>query len=123
MECWMQKEFRLTKREDFRKVFAHGKSVANRQFVVYFLHNKGLERFRVGLSVSKKIGNAVVRNRVKRYLREVIRLNQDQITSGWDFIIIARNPTSEMDYGDFKNNLQHALKIARLFKGKNKIGE
>lgn len=112
----MQKEFRLTNREDFKRVFTRGKSVANRQFVIYFLHNEKIDRFRAGLSVSKKIGNAVVRNRVKRYLREVIRLNEEKIQSGWDFVVIARNPTSEMDYEAFHKNLQHALKVARLYK-------
>ena len=62
----MKKRNRLKKNEDFQKVFKKGKSMANRQYVLYVLHQPEAKEFRVGLSVSKKIGNAVVRNRVKR---------------------------------------------------------
>lgn len=60
----MKKRNRLKKNEDFQKVFKHGTSVANRQFVLYTLDQPENDELRVGLSVSKKIGNAVMRNRI-----------------------------------------------------------
>lgn len=66
----VKKEYRVKKDKEFQAVFTKGASVANRQFVVYALKKEQQTHFRVGLSVSKKIGNAVVRNQVKRYLRE-----------------------------------------------------
>lgn len=67
----MKKRQRIKKNEDFQKVFKKGKSYANRQFVVYCLQKEGQKEFRIGLSVGKKIGKAVTRVQVKRYIRQV----------------------------------------------------
>ncbi|MDN8848033.1 ribonuclease P protein component, partial [Staphylococcus aureus] len=61
----MEKAYRIKKNSDFQFIYKKGKSVANKQFVVYTIVNKELEHFRLGISVSKKLGNAVVRNRIK----------------------------------------------------------
>ena len=66
----MNKRQRIKKNEEFQQVFKNGKSFANRQFVVYCYRKEEQAEFRVGLSVSKKVGNAVTRNRIKRYLRQ-----------------------------------------------------
>ena len=66
----MEKKLRIKKNDEFQLVFQKGESFANRQFVVYVLDKPGQDYFRIGLSVSKKIGNAVVRNQVKRYIRQ-----------------------------------------------------
>lgn len=113
----MQRELRLTRREDFNKVYRHGKSAANRQYVVYCLPNPRIERFRMGVSVSKKLGSAVVRNRLRRVMKEIVRLNADRIRSHYDFIVIARMPVAEMDYKEMEKSLMHALKRAQLLRG------
>ena len=64
---YMNKRQRIKKNEDFQKVFKKGKSFANRQFVVYCMNKEQQEAFRIGLSISKKVGNAVTRVQVKRY--------------------------------------------------------
>ena len=66
----MEKAYRIKKNSDFQFIYKKGKSVANRQFVIYTQPNKALNHFRLGISVSKKLGNAVVRNRIKRAIRE-----------------------------------------------------
>jgi ribonuclease P protein component len=71
----MQKEYRLTKNEQFRSIYKHGKSVANRQLVLYYMQNQEVSHFRLGVTVSKKLGKAVVRNRIKRVVKEVVRHN------------------------------------------------
>ena len=67
-----EKKYRIKKNDEFQAVFKKENRYANRQFVVYILDKEKQTHFRIGLSVSKKIGNAVVRNRIKRYIRQSI---------------------------------------------------
>ncbi|MDB5055695.1 MAG: rnpA [Bacilli bacterium] len=112
----MHKQHRLAKREDFNKVFRFGKSVANQQFVLYHLAKPEHDYFRLGVSVSKKIGNAVVRNRLRRIMKEVIRLNKDSIQLTADFILIARKPVVDLNYQEMESCMIHVLKKAALYK-------
>ena len=68
----MKKSYRVKRDKDFNAIFKSGQNVANRKFVVYRLR-KDQPHFRVGLSVSKKLGNAVTRNRIKRLIRHSLR--------------------------------------------------
>ncbi len=79
----------LKKNKDFQAVYRMGKSCANRQLVLYVLPNK-TDRRLVGFAAGKRLGNAVTRNRVKRLLREVYRLNQHRLAPGFDLIIVGR---------------------------------
>jgi ribonuclease P protein component len=112
----MRKEYRVKKNEDFQEIFKKGKSVANRQFVVYTLKKQEQKHFRIGLSVSKKIGNAVTRNQIKRYVRQVFHEFDGYIHNDVDYIIIARKPTADMDYFEVQKSLTHVLKLAKVFK-------
>jgi len=112
----MKKAFRIKKNNDFQDVFKKGKSVANRQFVIYILKKEDQEHFRIGLSVSKKIGNAVKRNQIKRYIRQVFHELQDQVDEGKDYVIIARKPTADMDFHEVKSSLEHVLKLGKSLK-------
>ena len=114
----MQKEHRLAKREDFNRVYRRGKSVANMQFVVYVLPQKVQGPFRLGVSVSKKLGNAVVRNRLRRLMKEMVRLSQETIIPGVDIVVIARKPIVDMEYEEMRKSLFHAFRKASLFKDK-----
>lgn len=115
----MKKAFRIKKDADFQAVFKKGKSVANRQFVIYMLEKKEQAHFRIGLSVSKKIGNAVTRNRIKRYIRQVFHELQEQVIPNKDFVIIARKPAAEMDYHSVKKSLEHVLRLGKNLKKTN----
>lgn len=112
----MRKEYRVKKNEDFQEVFKKGKSVANRQFVVYTLKKPNQLHFRIGLSVSKKIGNAVTRNQIKRYVRQAFHEFDGYIHNDVDYIIIARKPTADMDYFDIQKSLTHVLKLAKVYR-------
>jgi ribonuclease P protein component len=118
----MKKEFRVKKNKEFQEAFKKGKSVANRQFVVYVLKKPEQENFRIGLSVSKKIGNAVMRNQIKRYIRQSFHEFQDRVHTGNDYIIIARKPTADMGMDDIKKSLEHVLKVGKVLK-KPKAGD
>jgi len=80
----------------FRRLYATA-PVANSYLVLYARRNRTGEN-RVGITVSKKLGHAVVRNRVRRRLREVYRLNEDRFTPGWDMVVVARSKAVSSDF-------------------------
>ncbi len=112
----MKKAFRIKENAEFQAVFKKGKSVANRQFVIYILEKEKQNHFRIGLSVSKKIGNAVMRNRIKRCIRQAFHELEEQISHNKDFVIIARKPAAEMDYHSIKKSLEHVLRLGKSLK-------
>lgn len=112
----MKKDYRIKNNKEFQYVFRKGKSFANRQLVIYYLEVPEQEHFRVGLSVGTKIGNAVTRNRIKRYLRESFNSLKTEINPTLDIIIIARQPTKEMNYHDIRKSLIHLLSRKKLLK-------
>jgi len=104
---------RLKKNEDFRRVYRKKRSMANRLLIIYILENK-YEYNRVGFTVSKKVGKSVIRNRVKRLLRESYRLNEEKILQGYDIIFIARNTASKASYREIENAMMHLFKKMKL---------
>ena len=112
----MKKKFRIKKNEEFQEVFRKGQSFANRQFVVYVLERKDQEYYRIGLSVSKKLGNAVARNQIKRYIRQSFLELHDDIRENRDYIIIARKPATELSCKEVKKSLIHVLKRGNALK-------
>lgn len=77
------------KNREFKEVYNHRVSRANKYLVMYILKN-GTESNRLGISVSKKIGNSIVRHRFCRLVRESFRLNEEKIKKGYDIVIVAR---------------------------------
>ncbi len=108
------KNHRLKKNYDFKRVFLKGVSVANRFYVLYFIKKDLRRKTRIGFSVSKKVGNAYVRNRVKRIAREVIRKRVNEFEYGYDFVIIARVESAQIGYDLSEQYLIQLLRKARL---------
>ena len=99
---------RLKNSIDFKRVYNNQKSFANRHLVLYIL--KTDNESRIGFSVSKKVGNAVTRNKIKRRLREISRLNAYQIKEGYDIICIVRVKAKDIDYQTLNNSFLHLIK-------------
>ena len=98
------------KNKDFQIVYKKGKSNANKYLVMYVLENNEKEN-RLGISVSKKVGNSVVRHRITRLIRESYRLNSNKFKLGYDIVIIARTNAKEKTYHELESALLHLAKL------------
>ena len=96
----------LKKTKDFQKVYRQGKSYANRYLVMYVLENH-TEGNRLGISVSKKVGNSVIRHHLTRLIRESYRLHEDMFNNGLDIVVIARSTARNISYHETESALLH----------------
>ena len=96
----------LKKNRDFQNVYKNGKSKANKYLVMYVLENQ-LDSNRLGISVSKKVGNSVVRHRITRLIRESYRLNEPLFCNGLDIVVIARVSAKGKSYQEIESALLH----------------
>ncbi|MCM1306133.1 MAG: ribonuclease P protein component [Bacteroides sp.] len=109
----MQKQYRLKKRASFAYVYRKGDRAAARDLLL--LSARSREGLKIGLSVSKKVGNAVVRNRVKRLLREAINLIFERIDGGYLYVVIARPSIAELPFSKVCDEVASAfLKAGKL---------
>ena len=100
----------LKNNRDFVNVYTSGKSYANRYLVIYTLKNNS-DRNRLGISVSKKVGNSVIRHRLKRLIKESYRLHEKMFNSGLDIVVIARKGSDARDYAGIESALLHLMKL------------
>ncbi len=96
----------IKKNRDFQKIYDTGKSYANRQLVMYVSENLS-EDTRIGISVSKKVGNSVVRHHMTRLIREIFRLNRENIRQGLDIIVVVRVAAKTSDYKQLEGAFLH----------------
>jgi ribonuclease P protein component len=87
---------RLSRSAEFERVYRQGRSTANRHLVLYSFPNPTGEATRLGLSVSRRVGGAVERNRIKRLLREAYARAQEEMLPGHDLVVVARPPAAEL---------------------------
>jgi len=105
----------LRSNRDFQKVYKSGKSFANKYLVMYVLEN-GTDKNRLGISVSKKVGNSVIRHRVKRLIKESYRLHEGIFNSGLDIVVIARQSVAAVGYYEAESALLHLAKLHEMIK-------
>ena len=106
--------YRLKKNAEFRAVYRRGKSFSNNLLVLYVYRNKKSIN-RLGISVSKKVGKSVIRNRIKRLIKENFRLNIEDIKVGYDLVFIARNLSKGKNYVEIENSMKNLIKKAGLY--------
>ena len=103
----------LKKYPEFQAVYRKGSSYANRYLVMYKKEN-GLGKNRVGISVSKKVGNSVVRHRITRLIRESYRLNEAYFLRGYDIVVVARVNAKGISYKDMESALLHMGRLHNI---------
>lgn len=113
--------YRLKKNVEFIIVYRRGKSFANKTLVLYVFKNRrnkdrdGKAYSKVGISVSKKVGNSVVRSKCKRLISESFRLNYNNILKGYDCVFVARNPMKDKNYFETEKAMKNLIKKAGLY--------
>lgn len=103
----------LKKNQDFKKVYKYGKSYANKYFIMYVQPND-LDKMRLGISVSKKVGNSIVRHRVKRLVREVVRLHENIFNSSLDIVVVSRITAASVNYKETESAILHLGKLHHI---------
>ena len=103
----------LKKNREFQVVYRQGTSYANRYLVMYVMENH-LERNRIGISVSKKVGNSVVRHRLTRLIRESYRLNEQKFRKGMDLVVVARVNAKGRSFREIEKALLHLGKLHKV---------
>ena len=105
----------LKKNEDFKKVYNKRNSYANRELIMYISKN-GTDTKRLGVSVSKKVGNSIVRHRLARLVREAFRLNTNHIPDGIDVVVVVKAGLKDKGYTETCNSMIHLLKLHNMYR-------
>lgn len=105
----------LKKNKDFQYIYRNGKSCANKHLVMYVIEN-GKNENRLGISVSKKVGNSVVRHRLTRLIRESYRLNEEKFLCGKDIVVVVRVSAKDISFHDMQSSLLHISGIHKILK-------
>ena len=108
----------LKKNSDFQNVYNNGKSYANKFLVMYVLEN-GTNQNRIGISVSKKVGNSVIRHHITRLIRESYRLHEDMFNSGLDIVVIARVNAKRAVFFEIEKALLHLGSLQKIIRKPN----
>lgn len=116
-EKLIPKQYRLKKKSDFQKIFKKGRSSAGPYFVLYIRENEEKGPTRIGFAVSKKIGTAVVRNKIKRRLREAVRSLVPDIKDNYDIIIVARSRIKSISFFEIQKQMINIFNRNRLVSG------
>jgi ribonuclease P protein component len=109
----------IKKNKDFQVVYQNGKSYANRLLVMY-VKKTDMPRSRIGISVSKKVGNSVVRHHITRLIRESFRLHEDVVEAGLDIVVVARVSAKEESYKTIESAYLHLCGLHNILKKESK---
>jgi ribonuclease P protein component len=112
----LERKYRLQKNRQFRYVYARGRSQATKLLSLVEVRSGPPAQLRVGFSVSKKVGNAVTRNKVKRRMREALRGQLPLLRGGHMLIFVARPAAAQADYGALEKDTRALLRRAKLYR-------
>ena len=105
----------IKKNSEFQQIYRKGSSFANRLLVMYVTENDG-DTNHIGISVSKKVGNSVVRHRITRLIREIFRLNNHRIKAGLNIIVVARGAAKQSDYRHLEGAYMHLCGLHHILR-------
>ena len=105
----------IKKNSEFQKVYRNGKSYANKLLIMYISRSERPDT-RIGISVSKKVGNSVVRHHLARLVRESFRLNRDTLEEGLDIIVVARAAAKDSDYKTIERAFMHLCGLHNIIR-------
>lgn len=100
---------------DFKKAYDKGRSFGNRNLVLYIRKNE-LDQSRIGITISKKTGNAVTRNKIKRRIKEIYREMAPNIKEGYDLIFVVRRNVPDISYQELRSAFHHLIRISKMEK-------
>lgn len=112
----------LKKNSDFQKVYRRGSSYANKYLVMYVIKNNTKQN-RIGISVSKKVGNSIVRHRLTRLVRESYRLSEERIKTGLDIVVVARANAKGKSFKEIDSAMMHLCKLHGVKLQENRCNE
>ena len=112
----MQDPEKLKKSWEFQRAYQKGRKYWNRYFVIYVLHNR-FNHLRLGITVSKKVGKSVQRNRVKRLIREAFRHLRAQVKGGYDIVVVGRTPACRLTCQETQEALAQLFQKAAILDG------
>ena len=113
----MHREVRLKKDQDFTKVYRSGKSTGNKYLVLYYLLKDSRGPTQVGFSISKKVGKAVVRNKLKRRLKEIISSVHSNLKEGYSLVFVVRPGADQLEYKKLDELASDLLKKGAIIEG------
>lgn len=111
----MEKKNRLRKNMEFKKVYKARKNFWNRNLILYIKRN-GTKETRIGVSITRKVGNAVVRNKLKRRIKELNRRYIESLKEGYDIVIIPKKNAVNLSFKDLESALKHIYKLSGVWK-------
>ncbi len=100
---------------EFKNVYDNGKSYANKYLVMYIINNEE-DKQKIGISISKKVGNSVVRHRIKRLVIEVYRLNKHMFNSSLNIVVVARSAAKDKSYKEIESAFMHLCRLHKIMK-------
>lgn len=116
----MERTVSLSQNHRFRALYSKGRSRAGRDCVVYCQRMKGMEVNRLGITVSKKLGKAVTRNRIRRRIREAYRLLEPKLRTGYDIVIVARHASERAVFSSLTEEMELHFRELGLLEGENR---
>ena len=105
----------LRKNHEFKRLYSKGKSAASQCAVVYCRRN-GMPENRLGVTVSTKLGGAVVRNRIRRRLKEVYRLNEEKLAAGYDIVLVARTRSAYAGFKELESSVLSGFRNLKILR-------
>jgi len=111
----MKRENRLRSNMEFKKVYSKGKNYWNRNLILYVKKNN-TNTTRIGFSITKKIGKSVVRNKIRRRMKEICRKKFHEMKDGYDLVFIPKKNIVDLSFKELESAMFHILKLANVLK-------